>query len=79
MDLFVQATSLYTNCSFDYYLQSIAKGTTSVSGGINLVVNIVYRSFYDTTVYGNLASAMSAKNNKLVGTYVGQWFRSLMM
>mgnify|MGYP000459929889 CR=1 FL=1 len=61
MNLVVAATNVYNFCAVDYYLISISTSVSSVSGGSNQLVNLLYRFFdpAEEATYLQLSTATS--------------------
>ena len=83
MDVTVGLTNLYNDCDLDYYMQAFSRPFTSVSGFLDILVNISFRFLYgDTTeeaLYESLSTAVSTDDRQGAGLYFGQFMKLLMV
>ncbi len=80
MDVFIGSVNVFNYCDIDYYLRSVSKWF-SVSGVVNLGVNLVFRVYStdDKTVYKALSTAVTDKNQKEAGKNFGKFVSLLLM
>ena len=77
MDLSVELFGLYANCNIDYYMMSFSTGFQTISGGTNMIMNIMWRVFIDdqSTMNGIMAGSDPAK----IGAETGKFIKALFM
>ena len=59
VDLATGMTDVYNECKIDLYMQSVSKSIQNLSGFINQVINVFFRS-QDDTLLTNLETALAA-------------------
>ena len=62
LDVTVLMTNLYNDCSLDYMMQQFGGYTSSLSGFLDLITNLMFRIFADddVTIYTNLSTAQDS-------------------
>ena len=80
MDVFIGSVNVFNYCDIDYYLRSTSKWF-SVSGVVNLGVNMVFRIYStdDKSMYKSLSTAVTDKNQKEAGKQFGKFVSLLLM
>ena len=78
IDLAATVTNVINQCDMMYYLVSVSKAVSSVSGLANQAINTYYRS-QDTALYEDVETALAADDTALVAKYTAVFMKDLLM
>ena len=69
---------MYNQCDIDYYMRSVSKATSNVSGLFNQLVNTYFRSG-ETTEFTALAAAIKTKDVTIASKLLGKFTKDFLM
>ncbi len=82
-DIIMQAVDVYSGCRLDYYMLSLGRTTTSVSGALNTGVNLAWRGLVvpeeDAEIYRQISTAVTNMDKAAAGDGFGQFLAALLM
>ena len=80
MDALVEATNMWNECDFDYYMQAFAPLFTTLSGFLGLFTSLtgILILEEEVYVYEGISEAAYTQNPARAGQYTGLWIKHLM-
>ena len=78
VDLAATVTNVINECDIQFYLVSLSKATSNVSGLVNQAVNTYYRS-QDSALYDDMETALNADDTALIAQYSAEFLKDFLM
>ena len=83
IDIGIEFTDVWGACSIDYFVLSLGRSVTSVSGALNTGINIFFRLYSndaeDTAIYTAMSNAVTDNDAAAAGAAFGHWWVAFLM